>query len=359
MALGDIWGALTGNLGGLAQAGGLLGGGALINEAYGNVGDAGKMAYDRSKGLAQELSNQLQFKPFTVTTGLGGFQTDPTGGFNLTLSPEQQALQNQLMGGAQGFYNQALMPTQERQQEIYNKLRALQTPDEQRQALALEERLLGQGRLGLQTAQYGGAPEQLALAKAQQEAQNQAALMALQQAQAEQMQQAQLGQAYQQAGYMPQQQMLDAYKMGLGGAGLAGEMQKAAALGKGETEMSGLQALLSSRLGQANMMGQLGQMLIGGTMNNMNAQTRNNQQTSLGGLFSSLFGGNSGGGSTGLFGAPVTSNDVANFSFLDLIPQGNYDPGAFNFNTGTLAPYTAGSQFNLPPIQWDVLGGGQ
>jgi len=69
----------------------------------------------------------------------------------------------------------------------------MQTPEEERQRLALEERLQAQGRGGIQTAQYGGTPEQLAMAKAQAEAQNQAGMMAMQQAGSEQ------DRAYQQA----------------------------------------------------------------------------------------------------------------------------------------------------------------
>lgn len=62
---------------------------------------------------------------------------------------------------------------------IYDQIRAMQTPEEERQRTALENRLAAQGRLGVQTAQYGGTPEQLAFEKAQAEARNQASLQAL------------------------------------------------------------------------------------------------------------------------------------------------------------------------------------
>ena len=52
----------------------------------------------------------------------------------------------------------------------------------------MEERLAAQGRLGVQTAQFGGTPEQLAFGKAQAEARNAAMLQAMGQAQAEQAQ---------------------------------------------------------------------------------------------------------------------------------------------------------------------------
>lgn len=63
--------------------------------------------------------------------------------------------------------------------DIYNQIRAMQTPEEERQKIALENRLAAQGRLGVSTAAYGGTPEQLAMAKAQEEAKNAASLQAI------------------------------------------------------------------------------------------------------------------------------------------------------------------------------------
>ena len=80
------------------------------------------------------------------------------------------------------------MSPEDRQADIYESIRATQRPEEERQSLALEERLLGQGRLGISTDAYGGTPEQLAMAKAQAEAGNTASLMSRQQSMAEQQQ---------------------------------------------------------------------------------------------------------------------------------------------------------------------------
>jgi len=138
---------------------------------------------------------------------------------------------------------QAGMGTGAREEDIYGRIRAMQTPEEQRQSMALEERLAAQGRLGVRTNQYGGTPEQLALEKAREEAQNQASLMAMQQAQQEQLQQANLGtnfatlgnqmaqgsqgllggqlglsQTAQQGAYIPQAALLDALQPGLAAA---------------------------------------------------------------------------------------------------------------------------------------------
>lgn len=289
MAWSDIFGFLNNNLGGIAQGAGLLGGGALVNEAYQNIGDIGQQARTASDVLANRALEQTQFRPFTVTTGLGNFQATPTGGYNLAFNPQQQALQDQLFGGAQGFYGQATQPLQQRTQDVYNQLRSIQTPEEQRQQLALEERLMGQGRLGLNTAQYGGAPEQFALAKAQEEAKNQAAFAAMDQAMREQMQSAELGRQFQTAGYLPLNALLSAYQPGLAGAQLASGLQQTGAGLFGEASMGGLSALLSSRLAQGNLAGQLGKALIEGSTQGMLSQMQEGGTTGLGNLFDTAF----------------------------------------------------------------------
>jgi hypothetical protein len=258
--------------GGALQAGGLLSGGLLAKEAYEDLGQAGQTAYERSRPLAQQLLQQTQFRPFTVTTGVGSLQATPEGGYTSTLSPQQQALQDQLMGGAQGFYGQATAPLAQRQQQVYDALRAVQMPEEERARLDLEQRLAAQGRLGLQTAQYGGSPESFALAKAQAEARNQASVTAIEQAMREQSQQAELGRLYQTMGYAPLDAQLSAYAQGLGGAGLAQAAQQAGAGLFGEAEMSGLSSLLAGRIAQANLAGQLGTALLQGTTQGMFAQ---------------------------------------------------------------------------------------
>ena len=157
---------------------------------------------------------------------------------------------------------------------------------------------MGQGRLGLNTAQYGGAPEQFALAKAQEEARNQAAFAAMDQAMREQMQSAELGRQFQTAGYLPLNALLSAYQPGLAGAQLASGLQQTGAGLFGEASMGGLSALLSSRLAQGNLAGQLGQALLGGTMQGMLSQQQEQGSSALGGAvgtFLDWLGGLGGG----------------------------------------------------------------
>lgn len=213
--------------------------------------------------------------------------------------PQTQQAGTQAFGLGQQFMSQAGQGTGEREQDVFNRIRAMQTPEEQRQQMALEERLAAQGRLGVRTNQYGGTPEQLALEKAREEAQNQAALMAMQQGQAEQLQQANLGQAFgtlganmagttqgllsgqqalsqgaMQGSYLPQAALIDALQPGLSTAAMQQQGQLTGAGLFGEATMGGLEALLGSGMGQANLIGNLGSGLLtgaGSTSNLANA----------------------------------------------------------------------------------------
>ena len=357
-------GQVVDNAGRAAMGGaGLL----LVKNAYDRLGEVGQQAYTAVDPIAEAALTQSAFKPFTVTTGMGGrlgvdefgnvdiglgsqesgiagqlmgvagqrFGTAPTGtttlggagteaiaagraGLGATpfgLSGQQQAA-SQAFGLGGQFMQQAGMPTGAREQEVFDRIRATQLGEEERQRLALEERLFAQGRGGVQTAMYGGTPEQLALAKAQESAQNQAALMAMQQAQAEQQQQAGIGaqfaglgsdiatqrqaleaaqqlsslqalqtgqglltsrmglqEAQQRMGlgaltgaYIPQAQALNALQQGLATAGLQQRGQLYGAGLFGEAKMTGLEALLGASLGQANLIGQAGTGLLSGAI---------------------------------------------------------------------------------------------
>ncbi len=242
-------------------------GGLLTGKAYQRLGEIGEQARREAGEIATNGVEQTRFQPFTVTTGTGGaLTTTPEGGLTVGMSPEEQAFQQQMFGGAGQFYQQAMQPTQAREQAVFERIREAQRPEEERQRLATEERLAAQGRLGLRTAQFGGAPEQFALAKAQEEARNQAMLSAMQQAQAEQMQQAQLGGQFMGASYTPQAQALNVLQAGMPAAQMAqrGQLQGAGLFG--EAQMGGLEALLGSGLGQANLYGQLGTGLLSGLL---------------------------------------------------------------------------------------------
>jgi hypothetical protein len=260
---GSLTDALLNFLGGGGGQG--LAGLGLLTSAYERLGNIGQRGLGLGQQLAETQLGQAQFQPYTVTTATGGqFMAGPEGQYTMAVSPEEQAIRNQLFGGAGQFYQQAAMPTGAREAEIYERMRATMSPEEERQRLGLEERLAAQGRLGVRTAQFGGAPEQFALAQAQEEARNRAMLGAMQQAQTEQRQQAALGQQYLMGSYLPQQQMLAALSPGQTAAGAAQQAQLYGTGLFGEATASGIDALLASALGQANLMGEAGTGLLSG-----------------------------------------------------------------------------------------------
>ena len=287
-------------LGPLLGIGATAGAGLLTKEAYDRLQTIGEEAKKEATALADEIPTMAAFKPFTVTTGMGGaLEVGEEGGADLSLGgPEaqiastllgeagqrfgvgpvgaeqltgagqqllgagqaqigatpfglsqQEAAAQQAFGLGRQFMGQAGMPTGAREQAVYDRIRATQLGEEERQRLALEERLFAQGRGGVRTSMFGGTPEQLALAKAQESAQNQAALMAMQQAQQEQQQQAALGAQY----------------AGLG-SGLAGQRQalETAQQAQALQALSGGMGLLSGGMGLQQAQQQLGLGALGG-----------------------------------------------------------------------------------------------
>tara|TARA_E500000305_G_scaffold109157_1_gene113454 strand:- start:1028 stop:2503 length:1476 start_codon:yes stop_codon:yes gene_type:complete len=207
----------------------------------------------------------------------------------MSLSPAEQAMYQGLFGGAGNFFGQAQQPTAGREQEIFNRIRAAQMPEEQRQRLALEERLAAQGRLGTSSAAYGGAtPEMLAMATAQEEGRNRAMLGAMQQAQAEQMQQAALGQQFLGSSYLPQQQLLAALQPGLTQQQMAQQAQQFGTGLFGETAMSGIESKLIAEQARANLLGGIGSNILSGLMSPQ--FNKDGDLTSPGGFGSSIEG---------------------------------------------------------------------
>lgn len=366
---GNVLSGTAGLLGSVAPA---IGGGLAVKSAYDRLGKIGESAQQGAQQIAQQGLEQTKFKPFTVTSSTGGmFGVDPGGNVTMGLGGQEQAIQNALMSQAQQgisagfggdpaqraasqqayglggqFMGMAGQDPMQRERDIYGNIRAMQTPEEERQRMALEERLFTQGRGGVSTNMYGGTPEQLAMAKAQAEAQNQASLMARQQAQAEQLQQANIGstfaglgsqlgardiatQAAQQqlalsnlaGAYAPQNQLMALQQASQLYPQLQQKGQLYGAGLFGEGSMGGLEALLGSGLGQANLMGQVGTGLLSGYFN----QGGSNGLTDLFGnivdfgkdIYGDIFPGDGdgyeSGGDYGGFETPPQSLDVGDY----------------------------------------------
>ena len=300
-----------------------------MTEGISRVRGVGDEALARSEQAGQQIKEAVEFKPFTVTSGIGGATTTPTGGFTYELTPEQAALGTKLRGFGSGAFDFLGSPEQRaaeqaniigmltqdpsqrasREQEMYNRLRAVQQPEEARKALELEERLFGQGRLGVNTALYGGTPEQLAQAKAIEEAKNTAALGAIEQAGLEQYRQSEqtlggLGEARQRMGllgelglgsleasYLPEQTLLDLITPSINLANVTGAGQRQYA----QNLASMLQFGLGERTNAEKIASNLEQSRLN-AITNLLTGTRDEQgataQTGLiEGLLSRVFGG--------------------------------------------------------------------
>ena len=75
----------------------------LGRENIQDVQRLGREQQEQAAILAERARAGTEFKPYTVTSGLGQVVTDPTGGIAVQLSPEQQALQAQLQGKQQVY----------------------------------------------------------------------------------------------------------------------------------------------------------------------------------------------------------------------------------------------------------------
>lgn len=275
---------------------GLLGAGAtaaLANYGVNAAEQAGTTASNQLTGLAAQLQNQLQFKPYTVTTGTGTTTATPTG-LTLETSPQMQALQQQLLTGAGSLFGAAMAPVQDRATALTQMLEAASAPARQRDYLALENRLFQQGRGGVQTAQYGGTPEMLAFAKAAQEQQAQNALLGRQQAVAEQMQAYNVGQGMFGQSFLPQTQMLAAMQGAAAPMELAARLQTQQGVTGAELTQAAAQAQLQASQ-QANVLRQVYlqqalQGLFSPTYSVNNGNVTSNPSI-IGGLLSDIYKG--------------------------------------------------------------------
>lgn len=197
------------NLMNLLQGGANLG---LIEKGISDVRQAGQQQQQGLNALSNQIRSDIQFKPYTVTSATGSFATGPEGATS-TLSPEMQQAMQRLQQGAGMFYDRTLQDTGARAADITAQMEAALAPQRERERLALEERLLAQGRLGVNTAQYGGSPEQFALAKAIEEQRAMNAINARSQAMGEQLQNYNIGQSMFNLSFVPQQQSFAAAQM--------------------------------------------------------------------------------------------------------------------------------------------------
>ena len=272
--------------------------GSLLNNFLPNAAQAGLTYAAGKKGIddlraygrelrtgaekeAQNIMSQGTFKPFTVTTGLSTSNVGADGGYNIALNPNQQFYQDELFGTAAGMLQGATQDQGTREQQVFDRLQSMLNPVQERERLELENRLQGQGRLGVRTAMYGGTPEQLALAKAQAEAQNMAGFQAMQEARAQQGQEAQIGTNLFQLGYLPTQQAMASLTPATNFADISGAAQRQALQASTALRQAGLESDVGARTAASAAEQNMFQTLLNISANALGTNSGQQSQTGL------------------------------------------------------------------------------
>ena len=212
---------------------GLFGAGATALAAnYGfnqaeNIEDRGANISNSLTTLGNNLNTGSQFQGYGVTSALGNTSIGANGSVNMGVGPNQQ-MQNRamgMMGSSMNAMNNAMQPTAQREQDIYNRMMLAQQPQLNQMQAAQQAREYAMGRGGVRGSQFGGTAEDAAMARARAQASNQAYLGAMNQALAEQQQQTnmantfgQLGQQQYATGFLPMQQQMALMQLAAGDA---------------------------------------------------------------------------------------------------------------------------------------------
>jgi len=198
-----------------------LGGYASLMDRFGDQRDASAATIG---GMQSAIGGMTEFQPWSVRSGLGS-TSYADGKLNMSLSPEQQGYADFQGQGAQSMFGRAMQDPTQREGDIYERIRAMQRPGEQRQYDSMNANLFGSGRGGMSSAAYGGSPEQHAFGMAQGEARNQAGFQAMGQAQQEMQNYANVGNQMFQNQYVPWQQQMGQAGVGSNQAQLAQQGQ--------------------------------------------------------------------------------------------------------------------------------------
>lgn len=293
---------------------GLIEGGTAYYAGKEGITDA-EAAGQAGLGVGQEIgttaAGMAEFKPYTVTSGLATGATTAEGGLDLTLSPEEQARQNQYLGQSQSMFGGLTGDVAGGSQAIYEQMRAAQRPEEERDRMRMQEGLFASGRGGLQSGMYGGGnAETFGFEQARQEAMLNSQLAARQQFGLEQQNMLQSAQGLQTAGYNPQEQAIGLFGASNAPASYADAARRQQGSLYGQASLGGLESFMEGQK-QAN---ELRQIQMGGMMNavsgHVNPITGERSDGMFDGVINSAgnwlnnqtwnpFGNNSGGSSGG------------------------------------------------------------
>lgn len=206
---------------------------------------AGGLALGTASGIGQTAADMAKFQPYTVTGNLATGRTTAEGGLNLELTPEELARQQARFGQAEGLFGRVGVDPSVAQRELYEQIRGVQRPEEERERLRMQEGLFSSGRGGISQAQYGGSnQEQFGFDLAQAEARNKASLDARTQALAEQNQALDMAGALTGYAYQPQEQAISMFGAGNVPASYADAARRQQGSLYGTSALKGLEGFL-------------------------------------------------------------------------------------------------------------------
>lgn len=252
------WGTSKEGLSTIAGVGSSLYGGSVAN-------DAAKEAAQANLAAANKAAELAEFKPYSVTTGLGTSYFDPesaTAGY--ALDPALQAWRDQyLTSAAQAMPSS--FDTAANAQQYYGQMQSMMQPARQAENLQMQQDLFGSGRLGMRLAGEGAGagagmvqPDVFGLNQARAQADQSLAQQARQQAMTELDQSIARGTGLMQTGLGVEQLGLTPLELGAqfgGAAASAGANQASNLLAGGQAAAT---ANLAAGVGQMNMFKDLG-----------------------------------------------------------------------------------------------------
>lgn len=169
-------------------------GGQLTSNLAPNLEDYSNEMRGLARATGQSASN---INPALANFGAGlTNQSQNMFNDNKFMAPKMSDRAANFYRGSRKMLDRSMQPVGAREADVYERIRATQRPEEQRQMESMQANLFGTGRGGMMSDAYGGSPEEFAYNKARGESMNQASLNAMSQAQQEMMNQGQLAESY-------------------------------------------------------------------------------------------------------------------------------------------------------------------
>ena len=197
---------------------------------YNDLMDSLKNSRNDTRNALTNITNQGTalaqgtFKPYSVTSNYGKTTANPDGSVTGVLSKLGQQQTNAAGQYGLNAWNQASMPIDQRQNQLFGAMGASMAPEQARARAEMEAKLSRSGRLGMMTNSFGGTPEQLAYEKSLQEQYLKNWLGAQGAAQSEQKQAFDMGQGWLESSQLPTKNLMDQMQIGMANKGMNNAM---------------------------------------------------------------------------------------------------------------------------------------